>query len=61
MIILFELSYGKPYEREFFFNWTFLEGAAANSDGTYRDEAGVNVVGAGSAWFRQQLHSVVVV
>lgn len=61
MIFLGGLSYGKPYQQEFFVNWTFLEGAAANTDGTYRDEAGVNVVGAGSAWFRQQLHSVVIV
>lgn len=44
--------------QEFFLN---LEKAAANASGTHRDEAGVDVVGAGSAWFRQQLDAVVVV
>lgn len=54
-----ELFNGKPQEREFILN---LEAAAAAAAGaTHRDEAGVDVVGAGGAWFRQQLHAVVVV
>lgn len=48
----------KPQEWDFFLN---LEAAAANAEATYRDEAGVDVVGAGGAWFWQQLHAVVVV